>query len=286
MGKFSQILDKKTSAEPVIEARSVDAGIDINEAEKVVSKDERTFVKTESGSIGVWDERVQKVGGMSNSAAESFRILRSRILHPLDDKPPPRTILVTSAEPEEGKTFVATNLAITLAQGMDQYSMLVDCDLRNPSVGKMFGIGNGNGLTNYLEAGDDIGGLIQKSAMDKLSLLTSGISPSNPSELLGSEKMNKLVKELSSRYEDRLIIFDTPPLHIASESLVLSQKVDGVILVVRFGGAGRENVLRALDNIGRERIIGVVFNGVESNLIEQKMLKFYSHQGNYSGQAP
>ncbi len=273
MEKFSKVLEKKaipggariTGVSPAQQkAKPVAGGVNFE------------LPVVEKNANALWDERLQLVGKLSNNASESFRILRSRILFPLHGGDAPRTIMVTSTAPEEGKSFVAANLAIMLAQGVDQYSMLVDCDLRTPAIAKIFGIGNVSGLVNHLEHGDDLGELIQKCSVPKLSLLTSGLSPTNPSELLGSEKMDDLVRELSQRYDDRFIVFDSPPLQIASESLVLSQKVDAVILVVRYGVGAREQVLRCVGNIGREKILGVVFNGVKQNIVERKILKQYS----------
>lgn len=227
--------------------------------------------------ISHWDERLTKVTGFSGQLSESFRVLRSRILHPSDDGKNMKTIMITSAAPGEGKSFVSANLAIALARGMDQYCLVVDCDLRRPTLAGLFGMANDPGLSDYLRARCDVPQLIKKTSVEKLSLLASGNPPVNPSELLGSGRMQGLVQQLSSRYDDRIIIFDSPPIQAASETLVLAKQVDGVVLVVRWGASGRDHAKRLVEDIGKEKIIGVVFNGYKSNIVESKILKYSDH---------
>ncbi len=226
---------------------------------------------------GHWDERLLKVTGFSGRLSESFRVLRSRILHPSGEGKNLRTILVTSTAPGEGKSFVSANLAISLAQGMDQYCLMVDCDLRRPTLAGLFGMKNDPGLSDYLQTRFDVPRIIQKTSVEKLTLLASGSPPVNPSELLGSSRMKGLVEEISSRYDDRFIIFDSPPIQAASETAVLAKQVDGVILVIRWGASGRDHIKRLVDDIGKEKIIGVVFNGFKSNIVESKLLNYYDH---------
>lgn len=229
-----------------------------------------------------WDERLTKVVSFTTRTAESFRVLRSKILLPQDGTPPPRTIMVTSALPREGKSFVSANLGIALAQGMDQYALLVDCDLRAPSLAQLFGLSSDRGLAEYLQKGADLGSLLLKTSMEKLSILPSGSPPVNPAELLGSSRMQNLVEELASRYPDRYVIFDTPPLEVASESHVLSQAVDGVVLVVREGVSNKALVEKFISDIGKDKIIGVIFNGHKSNFISTRLVdKSHYYYGNY-----
>jgi exopolysaccharide/PEP-CTERM locus tyrosine autokinase len=194
--------------------------------------------------------------------------------------------MVTSTTIGEGKTFVAANLGITLAQGVDQRSLLVDCDLRHPALAALFGLPQQRGLADFLASGTDLANLILKTSVDKLTLLPSGRPPVNPSELLGSAKMDGLVREMADRYDDRFIIFDTPPLLAASEALVLSQKVDGVVLVVRQGVADRNQIKRVIELIGREKVLGVVFNGYVRSCLEQKLFGQYAYYGNYNKPSP
>ena len=227
---------------------------------------------------GKWDERLFKAVNDDNNLPEVFKILRSRILHPKDGKAVPKTIMITSATPKEGKSFITANLGISLAQGIDQHSLLVDCDLRRPSLAGLFGMKTGAGLVDYLQDEMQLADLICKTSLEKLSILPSGKPPLNPSELLSSTRMLALVEELSSRYEDRIIIFDTPPTLVAAETGVLAGQVDAVILVVRQGGAGRGEVQQLIDLIGTEQILGIVFNDWNTNAFEKTLFKGY---GNY-----
>ena len=282
MGKVFKALEKSQEAYTVEtngEKKEVTSGPPSHEKE-MAAPSEAELPRSDAGKkahAGRWDERLLKVTGLSGRLSESFRVLRSRILHPSDEGKSLRTILVTSTAPGEGKSFVSANLAISLAQGMDQYCLMVDCDLRRPTLAKLFGMENDPGLSDYLQARREIATIMQKTSVEKLSLLASGRPPVNPSELLGSSRMQGLVQEISSRYDDRFIIFDSPPIQAASETAVLAKQVDGVVLVVRWGASGRDHVKRLVEDIGKEKIIGVVFNGFKSNIVESKLLNYYDH---------
>jgi protein-tyrosine kinase len=192
---------------------------------------------------------------------------------------------VTSAIQGEGKSFVATNLAIGFAQDFHLHALLVDCDLRNPSLAQRFGVQHKRGIADYLVGHEDISAYFIKTKLDKLSLLTCGSIQGNPAELMGSHKMTSLVKELKSRYSDRFIIFDTTPLLITSEAEILTKLVDGIIVVVRAGKTPRETVEQALSLLGKDKILGVVLNDVEfksSGLFS----RYFGSNGYYYGYGP
>jgi len=276
MGKFSDILEK-SGADQWGEEREE------RPDKRRLSRKTRSRVPQEQ-----WDERFQRVNNISWQAAESFRMLRSKILYPDDGGDRFRTIMVTSAAPSEGKSFVSANIGVSIAQGVDQYALLVDCDLRRPSLAKLFGISisTHKGLADYLaEEGCRLQDLLLKTSIDKLSILPSGMPPGNPAELLASARMSGLVDELSSRYNDRLIIFDSPPFQVASESIVLSKQVDGVVLVVGYGKSARNHIREVVENLGPERIIGVVFNGMRDNFFQRRVLDAYGYYGSYYGYA-
>jgi exopolysaccharide/PEP-CTERM locus tyrosine autokinase len=205
------------------------------------------------------DHRLVCLQEPSSPAAECFKVLRSKLLVG-DSGELRRTIMVTGAEPADGKTLVSANLAVSIAQGMNHYVLLVDCDLRRPSLHKSLGLQVKQGLREYLENGDSIAPYLLKTPVGKLSLLPAGQPSSSPSELLGSEKMQSLIEELKGRYPDRFIILDSPPAHFTAETSSLYTMMDGVLLVVRSGKTSREPVEDVVANIGREKIIGVVFN--------------------------
>ncbi len=294
MGKFTQALEKSgagtTSTE---ERRDAEQRDEENRVVDRVAAEPRAEEQAPAPATarpsgrstpqhsGRWDERLSQAVSFSAETAESFRVLRSRILHPDTDTTPCRTIMVTSTAPKEGKSFVAANLGIVMAQGVDDQALLVDCDLRRPVLASLFGLSQQQGLANFLQTGGDIADLIVPTSINKLSILPSGKPPVNPAELLGSARMDGLIRELAEGYDNRFVIFDTPPILAASEVIVLAQKIDGVVLVVRQGASSRTQVRKIIDLIGKEKVIGIVFNGYERRYLEEKMLGQYTYYGSY-----
>lgn len=230
-----------------------------------------------------WEERLNMIANDSAQAAESFRVLRSQILFPEDGRPTPRTIMVTSSSSGEGKSMVSVNLALAIARGLDQYALLVDCDLRRPSLAPLLGLGavGKRGLADYLRGDAEVKDLILKCSVQKLSLLPSGPPPVNPAELLSSGRMNKLVDELYNRYADRFVIFDSPPFQSAAEASVLSKAVEGVVVVVGCGKSDRRKVKAMVDSIGAEKVYGVVFNAMKENYLNNKLFESYNQYDSY-----
>jgi len=194
--------------------------------------------------------------------SEQFRKLRTHLLR-LSLSRPVRTIMVTSATQSEGKSFVSANLAIGIANDLQLQALLVDCDLRNPTVSPMFGLGDTRGLSDYLIGEEDISNFLIKTELEKLSLIPGGTMPDNPVEIIGSRRMASMVEELKARYENRFIIFDSTPLLATAEPGVLAKLVDGIIIVVRAGQTPRETVQQALGSLDKEKILGVVLNRVD-----------------------
>jgi exopolysaccharide/PEP-CTERM locus tyrosine autokinase len=206
------------------------------------------------------DPKVVMISAPDSMEAENFRVLRTQLLF-TDEEKRPRTIMVSSLLPGEGKTFVSTNLAICFAQGIDEYVLLVDCDLRRPQVHEILGYRNVEGLKEHLIEKRDLKDLIIKTQIDKLSILPAGKRSPNPAELLSSSRMRAFLQEIKERYDDRLVIIDSGPAHITPESKVLGEYVDGIILVVMAGKAPRKEIKKAIDNLGKDKILGIVFNG-------------------------
>ncbi len=289
MAKISEILERAQKRENVdLKIKNkVPSSPDLLQAVSVKIRAEEKLEeqpkRTKSVMNGKWDERLSKAVNDDGYLPEVFKTLRSRILHPLDAVPVPKTILVTSAIPKEGKSFVTANLGISLAHGMDQHCLLVDCDLRKPALANLFGTSNNVGLVDYLRDDVALPKLIEKTSVKTLSLLTSGKSPANPAELLGSTRMSALVEELSGRYDDRIIIFDSPPLLVAAESSVLAGQVDAVIIVVRQSCSGKAQIQKLIDIIGPDRIMGIVFNDQDVNPLQNSLVKGYGyyHGGYY-----
>ncbi len=193
--------------------------------------------------------------------AEQFRMLRTNIMFPLNGERTPRSILITSALPGEGKSFIAANLAITIAQNIDRHVLLMDCDMRNPTIHKLFGIDSQcEGLSNYLTGGTPLSKILIRTIARRLSILPGGPPPPNPAELLSSNRMADLLREVHARYEDRYVIIDSPPPQLTAESTALAKFVEGVIIVVRFGSTDRTLVAKVAEQMGKRKLIGVVVN--------------------------
>ena len=191
--------------------------------------------------------------------AEMFRILRENILFPFSGNPP-RLILITSVNPGEGKSFVASNLSISIAQNMNSHVVLLDCDLRRPCIHSRFGYSDVPGLKEHLSRGRSIASLLLNTMVDKLTILPAGKLPTNPAELITSKKMMALLEEMKSRYTDRYIIMDAPPPNFSSETNAIARVVDGIILVVKYGVTPREMILNMVEKIEKNKFLGTVIN--------------------------
>jgi polysaccharide biosynthesis transport protein len=216
------------------------------------------------------------VDDVRSPIAESYRHLRTSLLLSSAGQPP-RTILVTSSQPSEGKTTTAINTAFMLAQTGAEV-LIIDCDLRRPRLHAQFELPNVKGLTTWLSGEKDLDSLIQTNPKTPhLKVLTSGPVPPNPAELLGSEEMRKLLGLLSERFAH--IIIDSPPAISFTDASILSTMVDGVMLVVHGGRSSRAVVRRAkqqLLDVGAN-IFGVVLNNVRVESQDYYYSGYYSH---------
>lgn len=195
--------------------------------------------------------------------AEQFKILRTNILFPLAGQPP-RSLLLTSTSPGEGKTFAAANLAISIALNINRHVLLIDADLRRPQLHTRFGFPSVPGLSNYLAEDRPLSSFLLRTKVDKLTLLPGGPPPANPSELISSERMASLLDEVSHRYPDRLVVIDAPPPAAAAETGVLSRQVDGILVVVLFGTTRRQDLSDLIARMGAPKILGSIVNRVET----------------------
>lgn len=194
--------------------------------------------------------------------AESYRTLRTNIQYSSIDKKI-RSIVITSARPEEGKSTVSGNLALSFAQNGKKV-IIIDCDLRKPSMHKKFNISNLYGLSEVLIEKETLDNAIQEYNPN-LCVLTSGKIPPNPAEMINSNSMNNLLQELKDEYD--FIIIDSPPLENVTDGQILSAKVDGTILVIKAGESKMDAVKEAknlLNKVGAN-IIGIVMNQVRKN---------------------
>jgi protein-tyrosine kinase len=212
--------------------------------------------------------------------SEQFKILRTNLLFPSTGKSP-RTIMVTSTMPDEGKSLISANLAISIAQSIQEHVLLIDCDIRRPCVHTQFGFGDVPGLSEHLSRGIPISSLLLKTIVDKLSILPGGRPPVNPSELVSSQLMSKLLQEVKYRYSDRFIILDSPPPKLSAEASALSRQVDGVLLIIEYGRTSREMALDLINIIGKEKIVGIVFNKLDMRFASYYGLGKYKTYSKY-----
>jgi len=259
LGKIFRALEKTGNnvTQEEESASGNDTVMGCNDSDSQVSK--QSEARTQSRSR--YTNPVLVTAEKPNSpASEQFRQLKNNILFP-EKGNPPKTIMVTSASPNEGKSFVAANLSVSIAQSIDEYVLLMDCDLRAPTIHTFFGYGgNEQGLSDYLANTIPLASVLKKASVNKLTVLTAGQIPSNPSELLSSEQMRRLLHEVKLRYDDRYIIIDAPPPYITSETHAIARFVDGIILVIRQGKTRIKEVADILDIYGREKVLGVVTN--------------------------
>lgn len=210
--------------------------------------------------------------------AEAFRTLRTNISFSALDRPL-RSLLVTSAGPEEGKSTAVSNLAVVTAQAGTRV-LVLDCDLRKPAMHKVFDLDNHRGLTSVLVGGVDPTEAISPTLADNLWVLTSGPLPPNPAELLGSGRMKDLLPQLEEKYD--LILVDTPPLLAVTDAAVLAPQVDAAVLVARAGVTRRDMLAEAKASLAKTgvHLLGAILNGLRP---ESDGYYYYYHYRYYEG---
>lgn len=196
--------------------------------------------------------------------AEAYRSLRTNLAFSSLDEPV-HTMVVTSPAPEAGKSTILANLAVTMAQAGKQV-ILVDCDLRRPTLHTLFGVPNNEGLTNVILDDTTATPPLRETDVPGLRLLTSGPLPPNPAELLGSRRMGELIKTLREQADS--VLFDVPPVLAVTDAAILASQVDGVLLVLNAGVTKREHAQRAkvaLEKVNA-RLVGTVLNNVKPDI--------------------
>ena len=207
--------------------------------------------------------------------SEAYRILRTNLEFSSLDKPI-RTMVVTSAGPDEGKSTTLANLAVTIAQGGKKV-ILADCDLRRPRLHEIFGLDNDAGLTTMVVDDEALENPpLRETGVPNLWLLPSGPLPPNPSELLGSRRMEEIIAVLTQRAD--MVLFDAPPVIAVIDAVVLGSKVDGVLLVINAGGTKRDHAQRAKAQLEKVnvRVIGAVLNNVP---FDASLHRYYAERG-------
>lgn len=198
-----------------------------------------------------------------DGVAEEYRKLKSVVFEMTRQDTFDNTLLVTSDLPDAGKSLTSLNLALTMAREYDHTVLLVDTDLRKPSVHKYLGIDPEKGLLHCLTEDYPLEKALIRTGIGKLVVLPAGGTVADPAELLASNKMRDLVAELKARYQDRYVIFDTTPVLPFAEASVLGSLVDKVLLVVRERQTRNDHLKEALEMLKGGNLLGIVYNDAD-----------------------
>jgi len=248
----------------------------IFEEKTVLSREEPTlkFPKKETAELGLppKEEAPVLIVRPETFAAEEFRKLKTQIFHRLPN--PPHFILVTSTVPQEGKTMVAVNLALAISREIHKKAILIDGDLRRPSI-HLEEYPNPKGLSDYLSNQTPLSEILLNFEEESLQIIPAGSSTRKSAEWIGSRKMSELFMSLRELRDNTYVIIDSSPIISTAEPTLLSKLVDGIILVVMGGRASKEFVRRAVKSIDRQKIIGIVFNQIDMNPSNHYYSKYY-----------
>jgi len=274
MGKMFKALEKAER----------DRYLDVSGGESIVKEQE---VRKAFRTDGAMNPALVSSLEPGSLVAEQFRKLRVNLGN-LKFPDPPKIIMVTSAKESEGKTLVAANLAVTIAQDLNAHALLLEADIRNPMLSRWFNCPPSVGLSDYLSNGIEAASMIQRTPIEKLSLIPGGDLKENPVELIGSMKMQSLMRELKERYSDRYVIIDSSPILATSEPNVMQNWVDAVLLVIKSGTTPREEIVQALGHLKKEKIIGIVLNQLHFDMpaMHSKYfgsVRYYHRYGNTAG---
>jgi protein-tyrosine kinase len=191
--------------------------------------------------------------------AEYYRVLKTQILQLTRDKGL-NTLLVTSASGNEGKSLTAANLAISLAKELQHTVLLIDADLKRPSLHQLFDVNPPGSISDAFNGNNRLAGRLVNPGINKLTMLLNNQSFSNSAEIMGSPAMRELIDEMKHRYADRYILFDGPPVLGGADSLILSRYVDGVIMVTAHNETQGEDLYKAMELLKDVNVLGTVLN--------------------------
>jgi len=211
------------------------------------------FIKTDNPMLTTINDPYSAV-------SEQYRKLKSTVVRTTNQENFRNLIMITSAVAGEGKSLTAVNLAISLAQELDLTVLLIDADLRRPSIHRYLEFEPGQGLSDCLMDGADPVDAVIKTNISRLSIMPAGKEVANPLELFSSRRMQDLLSDLKHQCKDRYIIIDTPPLLPFAETRTLGHLVDGVVFVIQEGLAPRESIQEAIETLKGCPLLGVVLN--------------------------
>jgi capsular exopolysaccharide synthesis family protein len=256
-----------------------------------------TYNKPIIGEIQQFNQEKKKKGDRSDNhvkltdkdvpfaVVESYKAIRTNVNFALSTFEK-KVFTVSSTSPAEGKSTTSANIAIALAQGGSK-TLLIDADLRKSVQHRVFGLKNSKGLSSAISKMADIEQCISKNVMENLDVMPAGPIPPNPSELLASESMTEILEKLSERYD--MVIIDTPPVNVVTDSMELAKNVSGTIMVVRYGDTTTDDVDEAMKKIEffKMNMLGFILNGVKTKhsgkYYSKYKYKYYKYGKSYGG---
>ena len=227
--------------------------------QEVVSEIAYNNTRVESVGKRILSEQRVIAGQVRDVCADTYRMLRAQVLFRLSEMGG-TTLGICSASPGEGKTLTAVNLAVSLALDPNHTVLLVDLDLRRPKLATYFGLTAGKGLSDYLLGNAKLADCLVNPGMERLVIMPGGKPLYSSSEALTSQKMRSLASEFKTRYTDRLVIYDLPPLLASDDSLVFLPQLDATLLVIQDGKTRVGDIQRALELLEGYNLLGTVLN--------------------------
>ena len=260
MEKIKKALDHARSLQKTdkISSRHVNALNKVNRVDDL-SKIEYTKTRTVKVSKQELLEKRVLLGDDKNAVTDQYKVLRTRVLQRLKANQW-RTLAISSPTEGCGKTLTSINLAISLARDVNHSVLLVDLDLRRPSVHKYFYTDEQPGISEFMDGTSNLDELLFNPDIERLVVLPGNKPLANSSEMLSSPRMIKLVDELKSRYPNRIVIFDMPPLLSCDDMIAFSPYVDATMLIVEEGATKKEDLRQSYNLINDKNVIGVVLN--------------------------
>ncbi|MES9830706.1 MAG: CpsD/CapB family tyrosine-protein kinase [Candidatus Thiodiazotropha sp. DIVDIV] len=260
MEKIKQALERARDTKRST-LRNSQKGVEIRQAPKPASDTKITYSKTKSIKISseVLKEKRIITGDENDSVSDQYKVLRTHVLQRLRSHKW-NSLAITSPNEGCGKTLTAINLAISLAREVNHSVLLVDMDLRRPNIQKYFFSENRPGIGEYLEEEMELSEILFNPGLERLVILPGNKSYANSSEILSSPRMVHLVKEITNRYPNRIVIFDMPPILMCDDMMAFSPYTDANMLVVEEGVTQKSDLKRAYELLDKSNIIGTVLN--------------------------
>ena len=271
MSKLKKALEKAKEARqqgsvPTVEVTTIEKNADNSTEQQHLNQRQEVYPSYAQTRVSTCDPRQLRNNKIifdcqSLAAADQVKILRTQILDHFKEIRG-NSLLLTSPTAGTGTTLTAINLALSMAQEINRTVLLVDADLRHPSVHSYFGLTAKRGLSDYLLGKADLPELLINPGFDKLTILPGGKPLANSTELLGAPRMESLVSEMKARYADRFLIFDSSPLLTCADALVFSSFIDSVLLVVEAEKNSRREIKQAMELLQDKPVLGSIMNKV------------------------